>query len=74
MNTTNDEYEAARRRQLVERLGELTRTCPKSIWSASVQRTRQWKKDHAGAIKSMKSNKSTNAQLQAAVTTLESYE
>lgn len=71
---TNEDYEAARRRLLVERLESLTKSCPKSIWSASVQRTRQWKRDHAAALKSMKSAKSTNAQLQASITALESYE
>lgn len=74
MNAVVDDYEAAQRQRLLNRLGELTRSCPKSIWSASVQKTRQWKKDHAGALKVMKSSKSTNGQLQQAVAALEVYE
>lgn len=74
MNAVADDYEAAQRARLLDRLTELTRSCPKSIWSASVQKTRQWKKDHAGAVKAMKSSKATNAQLQSAVASLEAYE
>ncbi len=74
MSTVLDDYEAAQRARLVERLEHLTTHCPKSIWSASINKTRDWKKDQQAAIKTLKGKNTTNAQLLTAVSRLEAYE
>lgn len=59
---------------LRRRLEYLVNHVPKSVWSASVNKTRQWKDAQKAAMKVFKSKSSTETELQSAINKLEVYE